>query len=219
MVGLRCADPTLRVSHVGSCPGACAARLGFRLLRCALDDRHLNFRKGILFQVEKTIPLENIQDVTFIEGPLLRRFDLSILRIETAGQSPGQAHNMQLVASMRIGSAKRTCAVAKPRVARRPSPVRGEARRATTSHCRRCMRSASAWTISWRRCAIARRAERSLRACQRSTMCRTLDLSRRLRRDAGGVGGGAATCRARYEVAAARSSDGARRHVQGQGER
>jgi membrane protein YdbS with pleckstrin-like domain len=69
----------------------------FRKLRCELDDRHLNFRKGILFQVEKTIPLENIQDVTFIEGPLMRQFNLSILRIETAGQSPGQAHNMQLV--------------------------------------------------------------------------------------------------------------------------
>jgi hypothetical protein len=35
--------------------------------------------------------------VTFIEGPLMRRFNLSILRIETAGQSPGQAHNMQLI--------------------------------------------------------------------------------------------------------------------------
>lgn len=69
----------------------------YRKLRCELDDRHLNFRKGILFQVEKTIPLENIQDVTFIEGPLMRQFNLSILRIETAGQSPGQAHNMQLV--------------------------------------------------------------------------------------------------------------------------
>lgn len=35
--------------------------------------------------------------MTFIEGPLMRQFNLSILRIETAGQSPGQAHNMQLV--------------------------------------------------------------------------------------------------------------------------
>lgn len=78
-------------------PGQWWAGHYYRKLRCALDDKHLNFRKGILFQVEKTIPLENIQDVTFIEGPLLRRFDLSILRIETAGQSPGQAHNMQLV--------------------------------------------------------------------------------------------------------------------------
>ena len=72
------------------------ARHYFDQLKCELDDRVLNFRKGILFQVEKTIPLENIQDVTFIEGPLLRRFHLAVLRIETAGQSQGQAHNMQL---------------------------------------------------------------------------------------------------------------------------
>ncbi len=72
------------------------ARHYFDELKCELDDRVLNFRKGILFQVEKTIPLENIQDVTFIEGPLLRRFHLAVLRIETAGQSQGQAHNMQL---------------------------------------------------------------------------------------------------------------------------
>lgn len=77
-------------------PGQWWASHYYAKLKCELDDRVLNFRKGILFQIEKTIPLENIQDVTFIEGPLLRRFNLSILRIETAGQSQGQAHNMQL---------------------------------------------------------------------------------------------------------------------------
>ena len=51
----------------------------------------------IIREVEKTIPLENIQDVTFIEGPLLKRFHLSILKFETAGQSAGQAHDMKLV--------------------------------------------------------------------------------------------------------------------------
>jgi len=66
-------------------------------LRCEISDTELKFRKGILFQVEKTIPLENIQDVTFIEGPILKRFNLSILKFETSGQSAGQAHDMQLV--------------------------------------------------------------------------------------------------------------------------
>ena len=47
-------------------------------------------------QVEKTIPLENIQDVTFIEGPILRRFHLSTLKFETAGHSAGQANDMHL---------------------------------------------------------------------------------------------------------------------------
>lgn len=73
------------------------ARHYFDKLECELDPTALRFRKGILFQVEKTIPLENIQDVTFIEGPLLRQFHLSILKFETAGQSAGQAHAMQLI--------------------------------------------------------------------------------------------------------------------------
>jgi putative membrane protein len=69
----------------------------FEKLTCELTDSVLHFTKGILVSVEKTIPLENIQDVTFIEGPLLRRFNLAILKIETAGQSQGQAHAMELV--------------------------------------------------------------------------------------------------------------------------
>lgn len=72
------------------------ARHYFDKLECELSDKTLRYRKGIIFQVEKTIPLENIQDVTFIEGPLLRRFHLSILKFETAGQSAGQAHDMHL---------------------------------------------------------------------------------------------------------------------------
>ncbi len=73
------------------------ARHYFRKLECELSEQTLRYRKGIIFQVEKTIPLENIQDVTFIEGPLLKRFNLSILKFETAGQSAGQAHEMKLV--------------------------------------------------------------------------------------------------------------------------
>jgi membrane protein YdbS with pleckstrin-like domain len=76
------------------------ARHYFAKLTCQLDARELRFRKGIIFQVEKTIPLENIQDITFIEGPLLKRFNLSILKFETAGQSAGQAHDMKLVGVM-----------------------------------------------------------------------------------------------------------------------
>jgi putative membrane protein len=68
----------------------------FDLLQCTLDAKALRFRKGILFQVEKTVPLENIQDVTFIEGPVLKKFQLATLKFETAGHSMGQAHDMQL---------------------------------------------------------------------------------------------------------------------------
>ncbi|HET8881486.1 MAG TPA: PH domain-containing protein [Solimonas sp.] len=73
------------------------ARHYFERLECELDARTLRYRKGILLTVEKTIPLENIQDVTFIEGPVLRRFDLAMLKFETAGQSKDQASDMRLI--------------------------------------------------------------------------------------------------------------------------
>lgn len=68
----------------------------FDRLDCQLGERSLRFRKGILVTTEKTIPLENIQDVTFVEGPILRRFHLSTLKFETAGHSVGQASDMHL---------------------------------------------------------------------------------------------------------------------------
>ena len=73
------------------------ARHYFDKLECELGPTSLRFRKGIIFQTEVTIPLENIQDVTFIEGPLLKSYQLSILKFETAGQSAGQAHAMRLI--------------------------------------------------------------------------------------------------------------------------
>ncbi|WP_323145016.1 PH domain-containing protein [Massilia phyllosphaerae] len=68
----------------------------FDRLECQLGERSLRFRKGILVTTEKTIPLENIQDVTFIEGPILKHFNLSTLKFETAGHSVGQASDMRL---------------------------------------------------------------------------------------------------------------------------
>lgn len=64
---------------------------------CTLTERHLSFKKGVLFKVEKTIPLENIQDLTFLDNPLLRVFNLRILKIETAGQSNPQGSDMKLI--------------------------------------------------------------------------------------------------------------------------
>jgi membrane protein YdbS with pleckstrin-like domain len=72
------------------------ARHYFEKLECELTDQSIRFRKGILVQVEKTIPLENIQDVTFIEGPILKHYNLSTLKFETAGSSHGAAANMEL---------------------------------------------------------------------------------------------------------------------------
>jgi membrane protein YdbS with pleckstrin-like domain len=72
------------------------ARHYFARLECHLGERTLRYRKGILVTTEKTIPLENIQDVTFVEGPVLRHFHLSTLKFETAGHSVGQASDMHL---------------------------------------------------------------------------------------------------------------------------
>lgn len=64
----------------------------FKRLRAELTTRSLKFEKGVVFHVERTIPLDKIQDLTFREGPLLRYFGLSILKVETAGGSgQGQA--------------------------------------------------------------------------------------------------------------------------------
>jgi putative membrane protein len=66
-------------------------------LHCQITSRNLEYKKGVLFKVEKTIPLENIQDLTFIENPLLKYFDLRILKIETAGQSNLKGSDMKLI--------------------------------------------------------------------------------------------------------------------------
>lgn len=70
----------------------------YEKLECLITERVLRFKKGIFIQVEKTIPLENIQDLTFIEGPLLRYFNLCVLKVETAGQGNMQDGNeMKLI--------------------------------------------------------------------------------------------------------------------------
>ena len=69
----------------------------FAKLECELTERKKKKKKGLLFQVEKTIPLENIQDLTFVEGPLLRALHLTIIRVETAGQAMHQGNQMSLV--------------------------------------------------------------------------------------------------------------------------
>ena len=99
------------------------ARHYFERLSCELSETELRFRKGILFQVEKTIPLENIQDVTFIEGPVLRQFNLSILKFETAGQSQGQAHDMQLIGIVNAHAFRQQILDRRRALKHRPSPL------------------------------------------------------------------------------------------------
>lgn len=69
----------------------------FNSLRCELTTRHLRFKKGAFFKVEKTIPLENIQDLTFVDNPFLRWFDLRVLKIETASGNNPHSNDMKLI--------------------------------------------------------------------------------------------------------------------------
>ena len=65
-------------------------RRAFDSLHCDLGERSLMVGQGVYFRVEKTIPLDKIQDLTLREGPLLKAFGLLQLQIETAGQSGAQ---------------------------------------------------------------------------------------------------------------------------------
>lgn len=69
----------------------------FERLECELTTRSLRFKKGYIFHTERTIPLDKIQDLTFKEGPLLKYFGLSILRIETAGSSAQASPDLSLI--------------------------------------------------------------------------------------------------------------------------
>lgn len=69
----------------------------FERLECELTTRALRFKKGYLFHTERTVPLDKIQDLTFKEGPLLKYFGLSILRVETAGGTVQGGADLSLI--------------------------------------------------------------------------------------------------------------------------
>lgn len=59
--------------------------------QCTLTNRSLKVNKGILTQIEKTVPLDRITDVGVVQGPIMRYFDIEALTVETAGQSSSSA--------------------------------------------------------------------------------------------------------------------------------
>ena len=77
--------------------GQYISRRYYENLKCHLTERHLIFSKGAFFKVEKTIPLENIQDLTFLQNPILNWLDLKVLKIETAGSSNPYGSDMKLI--------------------------------------------------------------------------------------------------------------------------
>ena len=77
--------------------GQYLSRKYYENLRCDLTERHLVFSKGAFFKVEKTIPLENIQDLTFLQNPILNWLEMRVLKIETAGGSNPYGSDMKLI--------------------------------------------------------------------------------------------------------------------------
>lgn len=78
----------------------------YKSLECELTAKNIRFKKGVFTKIEKTIPLANIQDLTFIENPILRVFGLKILKIETAGQNAQGGEEMKLVGIVEVESFK-----------------------------------------------------------------------------------------------------------------
>jgi putative membrane protein len=69
----------------------------FKTLKCELSEKNLYFSKGMIIQVSKTIPLENIQDVSFLGGPILRSFGLTFIKVETAGGGGHHGSNIMSI--------------------------------------------------------------------------------------------------------------------------
>ncbi len=77
----------------------------FKTLSCTITNKNLKFSKGLIVHIEKTIPLENIQDLSFVGGPVLRYFGLTLIRIETAGGGGGH-HNQNMMSMLGINNAE-----------------------------------------------------------------------------------------------------------------
>lgn len=77
--------------------GQWLSKLIFNTLKCELSEKNLYFSKGVILHIEKTIPLENIQDVSFYGGPILRSFGLTFIKVETAGGGGGHHSNMMSI--------------------------------------------------------------------------------------------------------------------------
>lgn len=77
----------------------------FHTLKCDLTSKTLRFSKGLIFHIEKTIPLENIQDLSFYGGPILRSMGLTLIKIETAGGGGGH-HNNNVMSMLGINDAE-----------------------------------------------------------------------------------------------------------------
>ena len=57
----------------------------YRRLFYEVDEDSLNIRKGVIFHVEKVIPLEKITDMKLMQGPVARHYGVYTVFVQTAG--------------------------------------------------------------------------------------------------------------------------------------
>jgi putative membrane protein len=90
----------------------------FHTLSCTLTNKNLQFSKGLIVHIEKTIPLENIQDLSFIGGPILRAFSLTLIKVETAGGggTHGQNSMMSIIGIENAEDFKKEILLARERI-------------------------------------------------------------------------------------------------------
>lgn len=82
---------TIPLIPVWAIIGMAVHKKQYESLGCDLTERSLNIRRGFIFKVQKSIPLDKITDLAVNEGPVLRYFGLCSLKIETAGGGQGNS--------------------------------------------------------------------------------------------------------------------------------
>lgn len=92
-------------------------------LHCTLTTRNLVIRKGIFNRVESTVPLEKITDLQMYQGPIMRAMGLKGFRVETAGQSSGAGHLINMVGIVNTDAFREAVLEQRDRQQRHESPT------------------------------------------------------------------------------------------------
>lgn len=67
--------------------GQWVSKRRYEQISANLTHKAIHLRTGAFVRVEKTIPLEQIQDLSLRTGPILDRLGIASVRVETAGQA------------------------------------------------------------------------------------------------------------------------------------
>lgn len=89
IAGLLVAPIVLAIAFVPDIIAYLAIHLRYDTTWYVMTERSMRIRRGIWIINEITITFENIQNVTIKQGPLQRFFDISDIRVQTAGGGSG----------------------------------------------------------------------------------------------------------------------------------